>query len=208
MDATLLAQQAMVPQINAQNIVAFDNATESAQTAGQSAASAANALTQANAAAASAAAAALSAGAVVWVSGTNYNAGTRQTSPANGRIYRRLITGSTTTDPSLDASNYAVVQTGLGVVNVTTTAVTALPGFIYNLTNIGLTTVTLPASPLAGDTVGVCVQNGRTDNLIVRNGSLLLLDRITNLGLAEDLVYDLPNLPLNLVLINVIWRLI
>lgn len=68
----------------------------------------ATALTQAVASAqAAAAAAATSAGAVAWVSGTTYGLGAVVWSPANRRIYRRIVAGAGTTDPSADGTNWA-----------------------------------------------------------------------------------------------------
>jgi len=64
------------------------------------------ATTQATAAAASA----LSAGATIWVSGTTYTAGVSKYSPLDGQVYRRMITGAGTTDPSQDAVNWRVVN--------------------------------------------------------------------------------------------------
>lgn len=45
-----------------------------------------------------------------WVSGTTYTAGQIAWSPANGRIYKRLITGAGTTDPSLDTTNWVLLS--------------------------------------------------------------------------------------------------
>lgn len=45
-----------------------------------------------------------------WVSGTTYTAGQIAWSPANGRIYKRLITGAGTTDPSLDTANWVLLS--------------------------------------------------------------------------------------------------
>lgn len=55
-------------------------------------------------------AAAASAGATQWVSGTTYALGARVWSPANQQLYRRTVAGAGTTDPSLDAANWARVQ--------------------------------------------------------------------------------------------------
>lgn len=90
---------------------AFNNATEAATSAGAASTSAITATTQATNASNSANAAAATAGATLWVSGTSYTAYTSNViSPANGKTYRRLITGAGTTDPSLDATNWV----GLG----------------------------------------------------------------------------------------------
>lgn len=64
------------------------------------------ATTQAQAAAGSA----LVAGAVVWVSGTTYAVGDARYSPINLQTYRRKVAGAGTTDPSLDAVNWAIVS--------------------------------------------------------------------------------------------------
>ena len=62
------------------------------------------------AAEAAAEAAATSAGAVAWVSGTTYALGAVVWSPANRRIYRRIVAGAGTTDPSADGTNWADVS--------------------------------------------------------------------------------------------------
>ena len=75
--------------------------------------SATAAAAQATAAAVSAAQAAVSAAAPKWVSGTSYTTGALAFSPANGRIYRRLTTGVSTTDPSLDAVGWVILSAPL-----------------------------------------------------------------------------------------------
>lgn len=50
-----------------------------------------------------------------------------------------------------------------------TTGFTAAAGKGYICTNVAAVTVTLPASPSAGDTVGVVFTNGLTTNVISRN---------------------------------------
>lgn len=52
-----------------------------------------------------------------------------------------------------------------------TTSLTAVAGKGYICTNGSAVTLTLPASPSAGDTVGVVFTNGLTTNVISRNGS-------------------------------------
>lgn len=62
-------------------------------------------------AAASANSAAASAGVVKWVSGTTYAQGACVWSPANFQTYRRkTASGSGTTDPSADTTNYAAIS--------------------------------------------------------------------------------------------------
>lgn len=208
MDATLLAQQAMVPQINALGASVFANATDAASSAASAATSVVAGAASATSAATSAAAAATNAGAVLWVSGTAYALGARTYDPANGRIYRCSVAGSGTLSPSVDTANWSIVQSGLVSVPVTGASVTARAGYLYVLTNAAATTVTLPASPSDGDMVAVMAQNRRTDNLILRNGSLLMVDTVTGVGLSEDMVYDTPATALTFRFTNSIWRLV
>ena len=79
------------------------DASSAALSASSAAASAAAALVAASNAA-------LAAGAPKWVSGTSYTTGALAFSPANGRIYRRLTTGVSTTDPSLDAVGWVILS--------------------------------------------------------------------------------------------------
>ena len=87
--------------------VEINSNTQTATTQAQLATTQAQlATTQATAAAASA----LSAGATIWVSGTTYTAGVSKYSPLDGQVYRRMITGAGTTDPSQDVVNWRVVN--------------------------------------------------------------------------------------------------
>jgi hypothetical protein len=56
----------------------------------------------------------------------------------------------------------------MNIVSGTTQAATANNHYV--LTNASATTVTLPASPAAGDVVWITVSNGRVDNVVARNG--------------------------------------
>ena len=82
------------------------SATQSAASATASANSASDADDSADAAATSAETAAAATNAVLWVSGTTYSVGSLVFSPLDARIYRRIIAGAGTTDPSLDAVNW------------------------------------------------------------------------------------------------------
>lgn len=55
-----------------------------------------------------------------WVSGTAYTAGQIAWSPVNGRIYKRLITGAGTTDPSADATKWVLLSVVVEQVDVGT----------------------------------------------------------------------------------------
>jgi len=76
---------------------------------------AANQVTLAESAAAAASA---SANASIWVSGQTYEIGVVRFSPINFLSYRRKTAGAGTTDPSLDATNWALVA-GTGDVTLT-----------------------------------------------------------------------------------------
>lgn len=136
---------------------------------------------EAAASASAAQTAAGSASATLWVSGTTYAIGDLRRSPATGLVYRRLTAGAGTTDPSADATNWVL---GVAVfpqqIIVTGTTQTASASGHYVLTNAAATTVTLPASPAAGDVVWVTVANDRIDNVIARNAKNIM-------GLAEDM---------------------
>lgn len=81
------------------------------------------------------------------------------------------------------------------LVVVSGTSFSATAGNHYVLTNAAATTGTLPASPVAGDVIWVTVANGRTDNLLARNGRNIQ-------SLAEDLTMNLSYLALQLRYIN------
>jgi hypothetical protein len=60
---------------------------------------------------------------------------------------------------------------GLPTMNIVSgTTQAAVANNHYVLTNASATTVTLPASPAAGDVVWITVSNGRVDNVVARNG--------------------------------------
>ncbi|GEM_PF-5614749 len=87
-------------------------------------------------------------------------------------------------------------------VAVTGASQAAVAGVMYCLQNTGLTTVTLPASPVDGDVVGIRADNLRLDNVVARNGNLVL-------GVAEDMTIDNPYYPLVLQFRTTYgWRLV
>ncbi|MBI3157585.1 MAG: hypothetical protein HYZ20_19570 [Burkholderiales bacterium] len=152
--------------------------------------------TEAYASAVTAAAAANSVGAALWVSGTTYAIGDVRRSPINGLPYRRLTAGAGTTDPSADPTNWtmaAPLYPSLYV--VAATAQTAVPWGHYVLTNASATTLTLPASPSAGDAVWVTVGNGRADNVVNRGGNKIM-------SLAENMTLNDASASLRLRYIN------
>lgn len=96
----------LVTEVNAANIVTYNNAVE------------------AKASADAAAVSATATGATRWISGTSYALFTIVYSPLNYQAYRKITaTGATTTDPSLDATNWVSVSP----ISVSTAAATYVP---------------------------------------------------------------------------------
>lgn len=110
------------------------------------------------------------------------------------------------------AASTAFVQAAIASVNAQTAltlsvdsaaAITATAGQHIVCTNASAVTVTLPASPAAGDTVWLTVGNGRTDNVIARNGNNIM-------GLAENMTVDNASatVPLRYINASLGWRLV
>ena len=168
-------------QLQAVTSNAYANAVEADADATATAASAAAALVSQVAAAASASLAASGAGASLWVSGTTYAINDVRRSPTTSYAYRRLTAGAGTTDPSADTTNWALAGVALPqLVLVSASTVACQSNGHYVLQNASVSTATLPASPSAGDVIYVSVDNGRSDNLIARNGNKIA-------ALSEDL---------------------
>ena len=110
-------------------------------------ASAAAAAANASAVAANTLLAASYAGATVWVSGTTYALYDVRFSPINNRSYRRIIAGAGTTDPSADATNWALIGIVRPIVQVNASTYTAVAGVHYEIIYPGVCTLSLPASP-------------------------------------------------------------
>ena len=104
------------------------------------------------------------------------------TVPANGQLL--IGNGVTYSVANLTAGFGMVVTNGAGSITLTataaqglpsfqivsTTSVTAVAGMHYALTNAATSTVTLPASPTAGDLIYVTAANGLETNIINPNG--------------------------------------
>ena len=193
-DAFLGALPARATEMNASGTVTYNNAVDAynnAVIAQNSAASAASA----------SATAVSAAGAPAWASGTTYAIGNPVYSPLNRMIYRRLIAGAGTTDPSLDPTNWAGVDTSLVVFVVSTASASASSGAHYVLTYGGVVTVTLPPSPAVGDQVWISVANSIDTNVVARNGKTIM-------GFAEDMVISHPYATVKLRYVNTSWRVI
>jgi hypothetical protein len=101
-------------------------------------------------------------------------------------LTKATLTAGTGITITNGAGSITIAAAGLPVMNVVSgTTQTAVAGNQYVLTNAAATTVTLPSSPSAGDTVYVTVANGLTTNVVARNGSNIQ-------GLAEDLTLNAP----------------
>lgn len=96
---------------------------------------------------------------------------------------------------------WAAAGGSLNVVITATTTQTAAASNIYLLTNASITTVTLPASPTAGDTIQVKVANGLATNIINPNGNTIE-------GIAGNMTLDSIYAAPILRFINSSWRLI
>lgn len=120
--------------------------------------------------------------------------GTGQTTYTNGQLLIGNTTGNTLTKATLTAGSGVTITNGTGSITiaaaglptmniVTGTTQTAVAGNQYVLTNASATTVTLPASPSAGDTVYVTVANSLTTNVVARNSQKIQ-------SLSEDLTLN------------------
>jgi hypothetical protein len=203
-DAFLAALPTFQTETNAVAANVAANATDAASNSTASAASAAAALASQTAAAASAQAAAASAGASIWVSGTTYTIGDARWSPLTRYVYRRITNGAGTTDPSADATNWALAGgTSPQLVVVSGTSQAAQAGAHYVLTNVAATTVTLQASPSVGDEVWVSGANGLTTNVVARNGN-----KIHNVSEDMTLIYANETAQLRYEGASFGWRLL
>ena len=114
---------------------------------------------------------------------------------------------------STQIATTAFVATAIALVNAqasattlsidTAASITATAGQHIVCTNAATVTVTLPATPSAGQAVWVTVGNGRTDTVIARNGENIM-------SLAEDLTANDANVTVALRYINSTlgWRIV
>lgn len=135
--------------------------------------------------AANATAVATYANAPAWVTATNYVIDDVRRSPIDGRIYLCWATATgRTTDPSADPSYWKPVNTERPLIAVTTSTVTCVAGFDYDIRYAGVCTITLPASPTNGDMpIGLFFTNNRVDAVIAPGSNTIN-------GTAGNMTYD------------------
>lgn len=122
------------------------------------------------------------AGSTKWISGTTYAEGAAVWSPITLLTYRRKTAGAGTTDPSIDTANWQNVSDNLAEKIVVISAnTTAIAYRTYVLT--ASLTLTLPASPKAGEWVAFSNRSGTSTPVIGRNGQNIM-------GKAEDMTLD------------------
>jgi hypothetical protein len=98
-----------IPERQATLNAVYNNAGEAFTSATAAAASASTSSVSASDAATSAAAALAATGAPAWVSGNSYTLGFVVWSPVTKQLYRRIVAGAGTTDPSADATNWFAI---------------------------------------------------------------------------------------------------
>lgn len=124
-----------------------------------------------------------------------------------GAVYDTLVLrkqfDSAITPPYYYWSEVSRSALALNLTVVSGTTVNAVAGAQYVLTNASATTVTLPANPNFGDTVGIVVANNRFDNVVARNGNRIM-------GLTEDLTLTSQYVSITLRFVNPTlgWRLV
>jgi len=194
-DAWVGALTTWTTQANA--LEANVNAKESS--AVSAAGTATGAATTATTAAATATAAA---GATVWVSGTTYVVGNVRWSPITFQSYRRITGGAGTTDPSADATNWALLGwMGLTVVIVSGTTQNAAAGNHYVLTNASACTVSLPAG-VSGATIAITTLGTLLTNVVAPNGVETIME------IAAPMTIDSTLATVTLRYLSGSWRLI
>lgn len=98
---------------------------------------------------------------------------------------------------------YSGANNAFPTINIVTgNAVTAVIRNHYILENTAQTTVTLPASPSSGDVIWISVDNGLSNNTILRNGNKIKSQ-------ADNLVIDIANVTIQMRYVdaNVGWTL-
>ena len=127
---------------------------------------------------------------------TSYNSGTGQLVVSVDYV----STTGTYAAWTISLAGVTIVPVTVSNVVVSGTTQTAVKDAHYILTNVAATTVTLPASPAAGDTVRITVANALETNVVARNGQTIM-------GSATNLTIDDRYATFNLQFINSTWRI-
>jgi len=114
--------------------------------------------------------------AALWVSGTTYVVGDKRYSPANGLLYRRIVAGAGTTDPSADSTNWLLMSVQAPNIVTHSGATATLVKNAHNECSYtsGPVTAVFPATPSVGDWLWLGFQNDLASNILSRNGSLIM----------------------------------
>lgn len=124
--------------------------------------------------------------ATLWVSGATYTLNQRAFSRIDYQMYVRIVPGAGATDPKDDATNWRhSFLPEYPIFLVSGTSQTLAPAGEWVMRNASASEATLPASPGVGDSLRLIYRNGRRDNWLRRNGSLLM-------GKAEDMLINIP----------------
>ena len=127
----------------------------------------------------------------------------------SGQVKLSLPSGGSVTVAAADSANNYTVTLPVGTGNIPITALastsaTLAAGATYAITSPTAITLTLPASPSAGDTISLVDYNTITASVkhtLARNGSTIY-------GLAQDLTLDIPNFQATLWYSGSTWNLI
>jgi len=104
-----------------------------------------------------------------WTSGT-YTLGAARYSPINQLLYRCILAGSSTTDPSADPTRWKLMADEFTEVIVTGGTHTAAHRTTIKIRTAGACTVTMPTLT-NGFRCDIKVENGRMDNLVNWGGA-------------------------------------
>ncbi len=114
-----------------------------------------------------------------------------------GTAAQVLTSNGAGVDPSFQAGPSGTPA----LVIVTTTTATAVKDTNVVFNNAALTTITLPASPAAGDLVWITSANALTTNVIARNGQTIM-------DLAEDMTLNVALARVQLRFASSSWRMV
>jgi hypothetical protein len=143
-------------------------------------------------------------GSLIDVIGSAASGGGGFTNGQSISVNNFVITGAFTANSSNGTAGQVLTTNGsatywstvsIPMVVVTGTTQTATINNRYVLTNAAATTVTLPASPSAGDTLYIVVANGLATNIVARNGNKIM-------STSEDLTLDVNYYSLGLMYVN------